>query len=312
MEIFKEIPKLKNKTCVSIGKFDGVHLGHEALLEELVLTAELRETQSVVFTFTPDPEDFFTGKELLHLNTRGEIISQMDEIGVDILVNAPFNKAFADMEAEEFVKNILIKNLKADCIVCGSDVSFGKDKKGNADLLRKLSKELGFEAEIVEKVEYKDRPISSSRIKEALECGEVEDANQMLGYDYYHYGPVVKGQGLGHKFNIPTVNINPVKGRIIPKHGVYFTIVEVDEKSEYHAVTNVGVRPTVSDENNVNIESHLIDCPADTDFYGKRIRVYFLKYSRGEMKFDSTSHLFKQIENDITEAKVFFKNASGG
>ena len=312
MEIYKEIPKLNKKTCVSIGKFDGVHLGHEALLEELVLTAELRETQSVVFTFTPDPEDFFTGRELLHLNTRGEIISQMDEIGVDILVNAPFNKAFADMEAEDFVRNILIKQLKADCIVCGSDVSFGKDKKGNAGLLKELAGKYGFEAEIVEKIEFKDEPISSSRIKEALECGEVEDANQMLGYDYYHYGPVVKGQGLGHKFNIPTVNINPVKGRIIPKHGVYFTIVEVDEKDEYHAVTNVGVRPTVSDENNVNIESHLIDCPMDTDFYGKRIRVYFLKYSRGEMKFDSTSHLFKQIENDITEAKVFFKNASGG
>ncbi len=309
MEIYKEIPKLKNKTCVSIGKFDGVHLGHETLLEELVLSAELRENESVVFTFTPDPEDFFSGKELLHLNTRGEIISTMDEIGVDILVNAPFDKAFAEMDPKDFVKNILVNRLKAACVVCGSDVSFGKGGKGDAKLLKDLSKELGFEVEIVEKVTFKDEPISSSRIKDALESGNMEDASEMLGYDYYHYGPIVKGQGLGHRFNIPTVNINPVKGRIIPKNGVYFTVVEVDEKEEYHAVTNVGVRPTVSDENNVNIESHLIDCPMDTDFYGKRMRVYFLKYSRTEKKFESTSHLFKQIENDITEAKAFFAKA---
>ena len=205
MEIFKEIPKLKNKTCVSIGKFDGVHLGHVTLLEELALTSELNECESVVFTFDPNPEDYFSGNELLHLNTKGEIISQMEEIGIDNLVRAPFDKVM-NMSAEDFIKDIIVGRLKAKTVVCGSDVSFGKGGAGDAALLEKLSAKYGFETEIIEKIEYKGETISSSRIIKALEEGNIEDATEMLGYDYYHYGKVVRGEGLAHKYDIPTVN----------------------------------------------------------------------------------------------------------
>jgi len=306
MEIFKEIPKLKNKTCVSIGKFDGVHLGHVTLLEELALISELNECESVVFTFDPNPEDYFNGQELPHLNTKGEIISQMEEIGIDNLVRAPFEK-LKDMSAVDFIKDIIVGRLNAKTVVCGSDVSFGKDGSGDANLLEELSKKYGFETEIIEKIEYKGETISSSRIIKALEEGNIEDATEMLGYDYYHYGKVVKGAGLAHKYDIPTVNIMPVKGRVIPKHGVYFTMVETEEGEEFKAVTNVGVRPTVSDEGCVNIESHLIDCPQDRNFYDSRIRVYFLKFHRTEQKFDSEGALFKQIGIDRSEAEKFFR-----
>ncbi len=306
MEIFKEIPKLKNKTCVSIGKFDGVHLGHVTLLEELALISELNECESVVFTFDPNPEDYFNGQELPHLNTKGEIISQMEEIGIDNLVRAPFEK-LKDMSAEDFIKDIIVGRLNAKTVVCGSDVSFGKDGSGDANLLKELSKKYGFETEIIEKIEYKGETISSSRIIKALEEGNIEDATEMLGYDYYHYGKVVKGAGLAHKYDIPTVNIMPVKGRVIPKHGVYFTIVETEEGEEFKAVTNVGVRPTVSDEGFVNIESHLIDCPKDRNFYDSRIKVFFLKFQRNEQKFDSQEALFKQISTDRSLAEKFFQ-----
>lgn len=306
MEIFKEIPKLKNKTCVSIGKFDGVHLGHVTLLEELALISELNECESVVFTFDPNPEDYFNGQELPHLNTKGEIISQMEEIGIDNLVRAPFEK-LKDMSAVDFIKDIIVGRLNAKTVVCGSDVSFGKDGSGDANLLEELSKKYGFETEIIEKIEYKGETISSSRIIKALEEGNIEDATEMLGYDYYHYGKVVKGAGLAHKYDIPTVNIMPVKGRVIPKHGVYFTMVETEEGEEFKAVTNVGVRPTVSDDGCVNIESHLIDCPQDRNFYDSRIRVYFLKFHRTEQKFDSEGALFKQIGIDRSEAEKFFR-----
>jgi len=306
MEIFKEIPQLKNKTCVSIGKFDGVHLGHVTLLEELALTSELNECESVVFTFDPNPEDYFNGNDLLHLNTRGEIISQMEEIGIDNLVRAPFDKLM-NMSGEDFIKDIIVGRLKAKTVVCGSDVSFGKGGAGNAKLLKELSKKYGFKTEIIEKIEYKGETISSSRIIKALEDGNIEDATEMLGYEYYHYGKVVKGEGLAHRYDIPTVNIMPVKGRVIPRHGVYFTIVETEEGEEFKAVTNVGVRPTVSDEGFVNIESHLIDCPKDRNFYDSRIKVFFLKFQRNEQKFDSQEALFKQISTDRSLAEKFFQ-----
>jgi len=307
MEIYKEIPKNKTERCVSIGKFDGVHLGHVTLLEELVLCSQIKEYEACVFTFSPYPEDYLNKNESLHLNTKGEIISSMDEIGVDSLITVEFDERLRNMSAEDFIKDILISKLNAKCIVCGTDVSFGKDKKGDAGLLKEMSKKYGFEVEMIDKIEYKGKIISSSGIIEALKEGRTEDASEMLGYDYYHYGPVLKGEGLGHRFDVPTVNIDPVKGRVIPKHGVYFTLVEVDEEMEFKAITNVGVRPTVSSENKVNIESHLIDCPRDFNLYGRRIRVYFLKYLREEREFESDDALFEQIKSDINEARLFFE-----
>ena len=168
MEICKEIPKIKNKTCVSIGKFDGVHLGHQTLLEELVLIGDLKEAETVVFTFDPYPEDYFSGKESLHLCTNGEIISELEEIGVDRLVKAKFDDTLKDMDPEKFIKDIILGKLNAEAIVCGSDVSFGKGGKGNADTLLELSEKYGFEAENIDKIDYKGDFISSSRLIKAL------------------------------------------------------------------------------------------------------------------------------------------------
>lgn len=307
MNTYKEIPKFKEGTCVTIGKFDGVHLGHVSLLEELVLAAELNQMESVVFTFEPYPEEYFKGEEMLKINTKGEIVSQMDEIGVDNLIRVKFDEKFSSMEPTKFIKDVLVGKLCAKMIVCGPDVSYGKNGAGDVNLLNSMADKLGYEVIVVDKEVYQESAVSSSRIIKAIEEGNLEDANEMLGYDYYLYGPVVTGQRLGTTYDIPTVNINPTKGRVIPARGVYFTIVEVEDE-EYQAVTNVGVRPTVSDENAVNIESHLLNCSSDADFYGKRIRVYFLHHSRGEIKFSSSDQLFEQIKKDVNDAKKFFES----
>lgn len=304
MEQYKNIPQFKNKTCVAIGKFDGVHLGHVTLLEELVLISELNELESVVLTFDPFPEEFFMKKEMPRINTKGEIISEMEEIGIDNLVRVSFDEEFAKMKPEDFVKKILADKLKAAVVVCGEDVSFGCEGSGNLELLNKLGKKFGFSVEVVEKVVYNENDISSTGIIKALSEGRTEDASEMLGYDYYLYGPVLEGKALGREFGFPTANINPTKGRLIPKKGVYFTVVETKD-SEYNAVTNVGIRPTVSDEGNVNIESYLLT-DEKINLYNERIKVYFLHYLRDEIKFAGEEELFGQIKEDVEKAKRFF------
>lgn len=305
MEIYKEIPKIKNPTCVAIGKFDGVHLGHLSLLEELVLVSDLNGYESVCFTFDPFPEEFFTKKNAERINTKGEIISAMDEVGVDSLVRVEFNEAFSNIEPEDFIKNIIVGKLNAKMIVCGEDVSFGKGGKGDLELLLSLKEKYGYDTEVIDKVMYNDECISSSRIADAIKNGKFEDANEMLGYDYYLYGKVVKGEGLGRTFDVPTVNIDPPSGRIVPKKGVYFTVVETDD-AEYNAITNVGERPTVSDMGKLNVETHLLSCEKGKDFYGEHVKVYFLSFLRDEIKFSSENELFEKIKNDICEAKKFF------
>ncbi len=305
MEIYKEIPKIKHPTCVSIGKFDGVHLGHLSLLEELVLISELNEYESVCLTFEPFPEEYFSKSHGERINTKGEIISVMDEVGVDSLVRVEFNEAFAGIEPEDFVKNILVGKLNAKTIVCGDDVSFGKGGKGNLSLLLSLKEKYGYSVEVIDKVMYKDECISSSRIIKAIKNGECFDVNEMLGYDYYLYGKVISGEGLGRTFEVPTINIDPPSGRVVPKCGVYFTIVETNDK-EYNAITNVGVRPTVSEGGKVNVESHLLDCDKNTNLYGEHVKVYFLSFLREECKFNNKEELFETIKKDISEAKAFF------
>lgn len=305
MEIYKEIPQFKKPTCVSIGKFDGVHLGHLSLLEELVLISELNEYESVCLTFDPFPEEYFSKKETERINTKGEIISVMDEVGVDSLVRVEFNKSFSDIEPEKFIKDILVAKLKANILVCGEDVSFGKGGKGNLSLLREFGEKYGYKVEVIDKVMYKDECISSKRIAKAIVNGEFPEANEMLGYDYYLYGKVIEGERLGRNFDVPTVNIDPPIGRIVPKRGVYFTIVET-ENEEYNAITNVGVRPTVSNGEKVNVESHLLNCEKGKNLYGDHIKVYFLSFVREENKFDSKDDLFKAIKKDISEARKYF------
>lgn len=306
MNNYKDIPQLKNPSCVAIGKFDGIHLGHVSLLEEMVLISELEELESVAITFDPYPEEYFGKASGDRISTKGEIISEMEEIGIETLVRLNFNEELANMSPEDFVLQILVAKLKVSVVVCGEDVSFGKEGKGNLALLNKMGKMYGFRTEVIDKVLYKDEEISSTGIIKALEEGRTEDASNMLGYDYYLYGPVLKGEALGRQFGLPTLNLNPVKGRILPKAGVYASVVEINQK-EYNAVTNVGIRPTVSDIGEVNIESHLIDATDLGELYGEHITVFFVKYLREERKFDSKELLFEQIDKDVEIVKRLMK-----
>lgn len=302
MNNYKDVPKLKNRSCVAIGKFDGVHLGHVSLLEEMVLLSELEELESVVITFDPYPEEYFGQNVEGRISTKGEIISEMEEIGIDSLIRLEFNDKTAEMSPQDFVSKILVSKLNVSVVVCGEDVSFGKGGLGDLNLLNKLGKEYGFRTEVIDKVIYNKEVVSSTGIVKALKEGRTEDASEMLGYDYYLYGPVLKGEALGRQFNLPTLNIDPVKGRVIPRIGVYASVVEINGV-EYKAVTNVGMRPTVSDSQKINIESHIIDAKDLGDLYGEHITVFFVKYIREERKFENPELLFAQIDKDIEIVK---------
>lgn len=302
MNNYKDVPKLKNRSCVAIGKFDGVHLGHVSLLEEMVLLSELEELESVVITFDPYPEEYFGQNVAGRISTKGEIISEMEEIGIDSLIRLEFNDKTAEMSPQDFVSKILVSKLNVSVVVCGEDVSFGKGGLGDLNLLNKLGKEYGFRTEVIDKVIYNKEVVSSTGIVKALKEGRTEDASEMLGYDYYLYGPVLKGEALGRQFNLPTLNIDPVKGRVIPRIGVYASVVEINGV-EYKAVTNVGMRPTVSDSQKINIESHIIDAKDLGDLYGEHITVFFVKYIREERKFENPELLFAQIDKDIEIVK---------
>ena len=188
-------------------------------------------------------------------------------------------------------------------MVAGSDFTFGYKGAGNVEMLRELSKEMGFELRIIDKIKLNDRDISSTYIREELKLGHIDTVNEMLGYEYFVWGEVVHGAHLGHTIGIPTINIMPEASKLVPKFGVYVTTIDFDGRI-YHGVTNVGTKPSVSDENIVGIETHILDY--NGDLYGKFVRVTFVSFLRTEMKFNSIDELKAQMTKDKQVAKDFF------
>lgn len=289
------------ETAVSIGKFDGVHLGHRRLLEELIDQKE-KGLLATVFTFDPYPEVFFGYGSKQMLTTLDEKEQIFEKMGIDILVEFPFNAVSAATPSREFVTRFLCSHLRARFIAAGPDLSFGDHGSGNFSLLEELAPEYGFTAKKIEKVIMDENIISSTLIRRLISTGEVTTAARYLGEPYMVRGRIVHGKALGRRIGIPTLNQVPPEDKLLPPFGVYYSDVLIGEK-KYCGMTNIGIKPTVSEEKRVTVETYLYDFR--DDIYGETATVQLLTHRRPEMKFGSLEELKKTMEQDIQAGRVY-------
>lgn len=301
MQIITRLDELniKDRTALAMGKFDGIHLGHKKLLN-MILEQKQDGLKAAVFTFEPSPEEFFVGHTVRQLFTREEKRRAFENMGIDILIEFPLTAATAATPPEDFVRTILVEDLKAVYIAAGTDVSFGDKGRGDQYLLRNMSKELGFELCLIDKVMLDGQEVSSTRVRNVVADGDMPMAKRLLG-DYYSVSGIVEhGKHLGSTIGIPTVNVLPPVGKMLPPFGVYSSKVIIDGV-EYNGMTNIGRKPTVSNSGQVGVETFIYDF--DKDVYGKMIEVRLLEFKRPEMKFDSVEELKKQMQSDIAAIK---------
>lgn len=294
---------IEEPTVVSLGKFDGIHRGHE-LLMKCVKEQKKQGLKTVVFTFDIPPKKQVLGEEGLVLTTNREKVQLFEKLGIDYLIECPFTPEIMHMEPGDFLE-MLVKKLHMKCLVAGKDFRFGHNRKGDYKFLLKEAETYGYEAKIVDKMQDKGRDISSTYIREELLLGNIEKANELLGYPYFIQGEVVHGRNLGSRSLYPTINQIPQPEKILPPFGVYVTQAIVENR-KFGGITNVGTKPTVGGKNPVGVESHLFGF--GENIYGKTVKVEFLKPVRREKKFDTIEELKLQIQKDIETAKKYYEN----
>lgn len=292
--------KLARKSAVAIGKFDGVHLGHQALIHKIT-GQKNNGLLSTVFTFDMSASAFFGG-EAKELTTRNEKRMIFERLGVDILIEFPLNEVTAATEPEAFVHGFLAEQMRASYICAGPDLSFGKKGAGNYETLVRFAGEHGYQVELIDKVMVEGEEVSSTRVREAVRQGHMKEAAQMLGAPYSVSGHVEHGKKLGRTIGMPTANLIPVKDKLLPPNGVYYSEVVVDGM-EYKGISNVGCKPTVSDSMLMGVETYLYDFSGD--IYGREICVRFLAFRRPEMRFDSVESLKLQMMRDIAAGERY-------
>lgn len=296
------------ETAAAMGKFDGVHIGHRRLLEE-ILFQKKRGAAACVFTFDPSPAVLFgpPGGDVSVLTTREEKRLLFERMGVDILIEFPLNEKTAAMPPEVFASEILAERMNVSFIAAGRDLSFGAKGAGNAALLEKLGPELGFETRIIDKVCLGGTQVSSTFVRDRLEQGDMETVLQLLGMPYMISGRVVQGKHIGRTLGFPTVNILPGPEKKLPPRGVYFSQVRVRGKM-YPAISNVGCKPTVTEEAVMGVESYLYGF--GESIYGEHIEVYLYSFRRPERRFRDKEALRAQLQEDIAAGEG--RSAAGG
>ncbi|MBQ8815654.1 MAG: bifunctional riboflavin kinase/FAD synthetase [Lachnospiraceae bacterium] len=306
--------QMEESTAVVIGKFDGLHIGHQLLIDRL-LEQKKKGLKAVVFTFDRSPVSLFlcdgdTYRELCTLQEKREIFEAM---GVDVLVEFPMNMQTAAISAEEFVTEMLQKQLFCKKLIAGEDITFGYKGLGDSRLLKKYSKDCGYDVEILEKLlvnyvfseEASGEEISSTVIRKAVNAGNISRANRLMNRAFSVRGEVIHGRQLGGSLlDMPTANVEWPKNKVLPPFGVYFTRV-ITEDGCYDSITNVGKKPTVaSAEEEILSESYLYDFHGD--LYGKEIVVEFYEYLRPEQKFESLEALKVQMQKDMSLGRGFW------
>lgn len=289
--------QLEKPAAVAIGKFDGLHRGHKALLLQ-ILEAREQGFMAVVFTFDPSPSAFFSGETMKGLTTKEEKRRFFRQLGIDMLIEFPMNAQTAGMPPEEFIEEILQKKLHAGLIAAGTDLSFGDRGKGNCSLLLKYAGRYGYRVKIIDKIYDSGQEISSTRVREAVEKGGMEEAARLLGAPYAIMGTVVHGRQIGRTLGFPTVNLLPPEDKLLPPNGVYLSEVEC-RMGIFYGVTNVGRKPTVERGKNppVGVETYLYDFKED--IYDTFITVRLLSFCRPELKFENLDALREQLKKDI-------------
>lgn len=311
MSVFTYIPftlKGENSTlpsAICLGNFDGVHIGHARLLEETVKMSRCREdkkTRACALCFSPFPADYFSFAPVRHIHSLEQKLEAFKGMGLDGVYVCDFAKIF-NYSPERFIDEILIKSCGCIGIVCGFNYRFGHNASGTPELLR--SKFDCFK--MVDPIMVRWQIVSSSLIKEKIEHGEIAEANEMLGRPFSISHKVVHGKNLGTKLGFPTLNHVFSDNDLIPAFGIYATVTQT-ENTQYISVTNIGVRPTVSDSEIVTCETHIIDCDQSSDFYGCDVKISFYKKIRDERKFSSLQELSQAISSDVENTKFFFLN----
>lgn len=292
--------RLPERSAVAIGKFDGVHLGHRKLIHKII-EQKKEGLLATVFTFDTSAAAFFDGEEK-ELTTVSEKRRVFEELGVDVLIEFPLNRETTATEPDEFVHRYLAAQMRAAYICAGTDLSFGKNGAGNYALLVKYTDRYGYRTELIDKVTVDGEAVSSTRVREAVRMGHMEDAARMLGAPYSVSSIVKHGKKLGRTIGMPTANIVPEKNKLLPPNGVYYSKVIADGKT-HKGISNVGCNPTVNTENVMGVETYLYDFT--DNLYGKDIIVELLAFRRPEMKFDSVGSLKKQMEADIAAGRVY-------
>jgi len=309
LKIFQSISEFQSnkKTVVTLGTFDGVHLGHQKIIEKLTQHANTGDLESVVLTFFPHPRMVLQEQsEIRLINTIEERTLLLAKTGLDNLIIHSFDKAFSRLTAEEFVQEILVDRLNIGKIVIGHDHRFGRNRTADINDLIAFGQQYDFEVEQISAQEIDAVSISSTKIRTALEHGNISLANDYLGYDYFLTGTVVKGKQLGRTIGFPTANIEiGANYKLIPKKGIYVVASTINGKNVY-GMMSIGTNPTVTDDNKLSIEVYYLDF--EGDLYGKNLQVSFLAYIRDEQKFEDLDTLKRQIEFDRNWSNNFIAN----
>lgn len=290
---------------VTSGTFDGVHLGHQKILHRLTQIAQSIHGETVLITFWPHPRLVLYPKEhqLRLLSTFEEKAKLLRQFGIDHLVTIPFTREFASLTSREFIEQVLVEKIQTRKLVIGYDHRFGKNREGSFEYLQENAGNFGLELEEISRQDVDEIGVSSTKIREALESGQIHLANQFLGRRYELNGLVVKGQQIGRSIGFPTANVHiPNSYKLIPKNGVY-AVEAIVEAKRYPAMLNIGKRPTV-DGRKTSVEAHLFDYHGD--LYDKQISLNLISYLREERKFDNLEALRDQLEKDQKLAKSFF------
>lgn len=304
MKIFKDISACKNvkNPVLTLGMFDGVHIGHQCIIQKLIQIAEEIDGESTLLTFEPHPRLVLSdGKaDLDLLNTLEEKIELLEQNGLQNLILHPFTKEFSQLSAEEFVRELLINQMNVHTIVIGYDHHFGRNREGNFEQLQKLSQELNFNLVKLDEVRNDDLHISSTQIRNGLLEGNVEFAQKGLGRFYSLKGKVVHGDKLGRKLGFPTANLELPDYKLIPKNGVY--VVKVNFKNEtYKGLLSIGTRPTVTSSSDKRVEVFILDFKEE--IYGEILDLELIQFIRDDMKFNSLDELILQMNLDLKVAE---------
>lgn len=300
MQFFNEIQALNKPTAIALGCFDGVHIGHRAIISSMCEFSHNNGLSPTVFTFSGSPAALLGKVEQKDLTTHADKLSILSSLGVEYCISPSFAK-IQNISPTEFIEEILIKKLKAKAVFCGFNHHFGKFGSGDTTLLTNVCRKYGVQVFVTEPICVDKMVVSSSRIRKLIENGEIKLANKMLERNFGIELPIVEGKQNGRKMGIRTVNQTPPDGFVTPKFGVYASYAYINNQ-RWKSITNVGIRPTVGGQGK-NFETHIIE-PFEETLYGQDIRIELLEFVRPERKFSSLDELAKQIQADIEIIKL--------
>jgi len=303
----QSLQSFNQRSVVTIGSFDGVHLGHQAILNQVKAVAAELGLPSVVMTFEPQPQEFFSGERApARLMRLREKVEALFEFGVDQVLCLQFNRELRNLTAAEFVRSVLVDGLGTRHLIVGDDFRFGCDRSGDFKMLSEMGETYDFAVQDTDTLEVDGQRVSSTLVRQILEQGNFERASQLLGKPFTITGRVVYGQQLGRELGFPTANVQ-LNRYSAPLSGVYAVLVNIDG-AVYQGAANVGLRPTVGDLLKPILEVHLLDFEAD--LYGRRIEVEFVTKIRDEEKFTSLDKLIESIQRDVKQIRAWFAGDS--